>query len=272
MASPSRVLDPAGTLMLDGVRSARSGRRALARIEYLKRNLASEGLFDADRQRACPSSLARSASSAGARALRIDASELRLRGPPPVSDRQVAVQWSAPSPRYRTPCASSTRPRGRRHVTPAERQCRGPAALQQRRAAAGRRHAHPVACHRARRRHPMLASCRPTASTPTDSAKAIVPDAQREHQLVVRPGPRPQDARGGCTTSAALVAASDLCWPTPVLSSVSSGRSNALRAGHAGAPGAAARHRYWVAHLRAQLRTVPQSTLDRGYAIVQRWG
>ena len=115
------------------------------------------------------------------------------------------------------------------------------------------------------------------ASTPTDAAKAIVPDAVAERAACHRiPRARPARARpAGCTTSAAgsSSCAAGRCSPTRAPSCAASATSSRRCATGPGAGVESQLHRArdHTAHLRAQVRTLsPQSTLDRGYAIVQQ--
>ena len=96
----------------------------------------------------------------------------------------------------------------------------------------------------------------------------------------VPPSPPPASAAvarsaAACTTSGAgsSSCAAARCSPTRAPSCAASARSSRRCAAGpgAGVEGQLHRARDHTAHLRAQVRTLsPQSTLDRGYAIVQR--
>jgi len=274
-----------GSLMLDGrqIRPVGVG-ELLARIEYLKRNLASEGLFDADRKRPLPFLPRRIGLICGrASAAEKDVVEnSRRRWPTAQFEiRQVAVQGSAAVTEVTAALAEldgipdvdviviargggnveDLLPFSNEALLRAVAAARTPVV-----SAIGHDVDSPlldlVADHR--------------ASTPTDAAKAIVPDADREHQLVVAARTRGRRALEGrlhherrrlVELRSRPVLADPAAFVRVQRDVVTALRSRARHRVQAQLH----RHQDHVSHLRAQVRTLsPQSTLDRGYAIVQR--
>jgi exodeoxyribonuclease VII large subunit len=274
-----------GSLMLDGrqIRPVGVG-ELLARIEYLKRNLASEGLFDADRKRPLPFLPRRIGLICGrASAAEKDVVENSRRRWPTArfEIRQVAVQGSVAVTEVTAALAEldgipevdviviargggnveDLLPFSNEAMLRAVAAARTPVV-----SAIGHDVDSPlldlVADHR--------------ASTPTDAAKAIVPDADREHQLVVAARARARRALEGrlhherrrlVELRSRPVLADPAAFVRVQRDVVTALRARARHRVEAQLH----RHQDHVRHLRAQVRTLsPQSTLDRGYAIVQR--
>ena len=275
-----------GSLMLDArqIRPVGVG-ELLARLEYLKRHLAQEGLFDRDRKRPLPFLPRRVGLVCGrASAAERDVVEnARRRWPATRFEiRQVAVQGATAVAEVTAALAEldahpevdviviarggggveDLLPFSNETLVRAVAAARTPVV-----SAIGHDVDTPlldlVADHR--------------ASTPTDAAKAVVPDAVAERAAVCRRRATAPGARSpvGCTTSAA---GSSSCAAGPVLTDkgafVRSQRDvvEALRdRARRRVESQLHRARDHTAHLRAQVRTLsPQSTLDRGYAIVQQ--
>jgi exodeoxyribonuclease VII large subunit len=274
-----------GSLMLDGrqIRPVGVG-ELLARIEYLKRNHASEGLFDADRKRPLPFLPRRIGLICGrASAAEKDVVENSRRRWPTArfEIRQVAVQGSVAVTEVTAALAEldgipevdviviargggnveDLLPFSNEAMLRAVAAARTPVV-----SAIGHDVDSPlldlVADHR--------------ASTPTDAAKAIVPDADREHQLVVAARARARRALEGrlhherrrlVELRSRPVLADPAAFVRVQRDVVTALRARARHRVEAQLH----RHQDHVRHLRAQVRTLsPQSTLDRGYAIVQR--
>ncbi|WP_353952915.1 exodeoxyribonuclease VII large subunit [Knoellia sp. S7-12] len=274
-----------GSLMLDGrqIRPVGVG-ELLARIEYLKRNLASEGLFDADRKRPLPFLPRRIGLICGrASAAEKDVVEnSRRRWPTALFEiRQVAVQGASAV----TEVTEALReldgipdvdviviargggnvedllPFSNEALIRAVAAARTPVV-----SAIGHDVDSPlldlVADHR--------------ASTPTDAAKAIVPDAEREHHVIEAARTRGRRALEGrlhherrrlVELRSRPVLADPAAFVRVQREVVTALRSRARHRVEAQLH----RHHDGVRHLRAQVRTLsPQSTLDRGYAIVQQ--
>ena len=276
-----------GTLTLDGrqIRPVGVG-ELLARIEYLKRNLASEGLFDADRKRPLPFLPRRIGLICGrASAAEKDVVEnARRRWPGARFEiRQVAVQGA-------TAVAEVVQALGELDVIPDVDViviARGGGNVEDLLPFSNEAMLRAVA----RARTPVVSAighdvdtplldlvADHRASTPTDAAKAIVPDAEREHQLVVSTRARARRALEGRLHHERrrlleLRSRPVLADPGAFVR-VQREVVGALRArAHRRTQAQLHRHQDGVTHLRAQLRTLsPQSTLDRGYAIVQRVG
>ena len=274
-----------GSLVLDArqIRPVGVG-ELLARLEYLKRHLAQEGLFDRDRKRPLPFlphtvGLICGRASAAER----DVVENALRRWPATrfEVRQVAVQGATAVQEVTAALAEldalpdvevvviarggggveDLLPFSNETLVRAVAAARTPVV-----SAIGHDVDTPlldlVADHR--------------ASTPTDAAKAIVPDAVAERSAVAAARERARRALGARLHSERrrLVELRSRPVLTDKGAFVRSQREvvEALR-GRAGrrVEGQLHRARDHVGHLRAQVRTLsPQSTLDRGYAIVQR--
>ncbi|KGN43088.1 exodeoxyribonuclease VII large subunit [Knoellia aerolata DSM 18566] len=276
-----------GTLMLDGrqIRPVGVG-ELLARIEYLKRNLASEGLFDADRKRPLPFLPRRIGLICGrASAAENDVVENSRRRWPTArfEIRQVAVQGASAV----TEVSQALRELDAAPEVDVIVIARGGGSVEDllpfsneamiRAVAAARTPVVSAIGHDVD--SPLLdlvADHR--ASTPTDAAKAIVPDAEREHQLVQAARTRGRRAlearlhherRRLVELRSRPVLADPGAFVRVQREVVAALRARARRRAEAQLH----RHQDGVAHLGAQLRTLsPQSTLDRGYAIVQRVG
>ncbi|MEO7422485.1 MAG: exodeoxyribonuclease VII large subunit [Ornithinibacter sp.] len=274
-----------GALMLDArqIRPVGVG-ELLARLEYLKRTLAQEGLFDADRKRPLPFLPRRVGLVCGrASAAERDVVENALRRWPATrfEIRQVAVQGTNAVSEVSAAVAELdahpevdvivvTRGGGSvEDLLPFSNE-----ALLRAVAAA---HTPVVSAIGHDVDTPLLdlvADHR--ASTPTDAAKAVVPDAEAERRAVAA-------ARERITLSLTARLTHERrrlveLRSRPVLSDKGAfvrGQREvvaALRArSRRGVEARLHRARDHTAHLRSQVRTLsPQSTLDRGYAIVQQ--
>ena len=274
-----------GSLMLDArqIRPVGVG-ELLARLEYLKRHLAQEGLFDRDRKRPLPFLPRRVGLVCGrASAAERDVVENALRRWPATrfEIRQVAVQGSSAVAEVTAALAEldahpevdviviarggggveDLLPFSNETLVRAVAAARTPVV-----SAIGHDVDTPildlVADHR--------------ASTPTDAAKAIVPDAAAERAAVAATRERGRRALAGRLHAERrrLVELRSRPVLTDKGAYVRSQREvvEALRArARRRAEGQLHRARDHNAYLRAQLRTLsPQSTLDRGYAIVQQ--
>jgi exodeoxyribonuclease VII large subunit len=274
-----------GSLMLDGrqIRPVGVG-ELLARIEYLKRNLASEGLFDADRKRPLPFLPRRIGLICGrASAAEKDVVENSRRRWPTarLEIRQVAVQGSVAVTEVTAALAELDGIPEVDVIVIA----RGGGNVEDLLPFSNEAMLRAVAAART----PVVRAIGPDvdtplldlvadhrASTPTDAAKAIVPDADREHQLVVAARARARRALEGrlhherrrlVELRSRPVLADPAAFVRVQRDVVTALRARARHRVEAQLH----RHQDHVRHLRAQVRTLsPQSTLDRGYAIVQR--
>ena len=274
-----------GSLMLDArqIRPVGVG-ELLARLEYLKRHLAQEGLFDRDRKRPLPFLPRRIGLVCGrASAAEKDVVENTLRRWPSArfEIRQVAVQGSNAVAEVTAALQElDAHPEvdvvviargggGVEDLLPFsnETMLRAvAAALTPVVSAIGHDVDTPlldlVADHR--------------ASTPTDAAKAIVPDAGAERLGVAATRERAQRALAGrlhherrrlTELSSRPVLADKGAFVRSQRDVVEALRARARHRVEA----AVHRQRDRVDHLRVQARTLsPQSTLDRGYAVVQQ--
>jgi len=274
-----------GSLMLDArqIRPVGVG-ELLARLEYLKRHLAQEGLFDRDRKRPLPFLPRRVGLVCGrASAAERDVVQNALRRWPSTvfEVRQVAVQ--------------------------------GASAVQEVTAALGELDGHPevdvvviargggsvedlLPFSNETLLRAVAAATTPVvsaighdvdsplldlvadhrASTPTDAAKAVVPDAEAERTAVAAARERGRRALAGrlhherrqlVELSSRPVLADRTAFVHAQREVVTSLRDRARRRVEA----QVYRARDHVGHLRAQARALsPQSTLDRGYAVVTR--
>ena len=207
--------------------------------------------------------------------------------PPPLAGHPVRDPPGRRAGRHRggrgdrRPGRARRAPRGRRHRhRPRRRRRRGPPAVQQRDpGAGGGRGAHPGRQRdRPRRRHP---AARPRRRPPRlhphrrrqgDRAGCRRRACRRHAPPATGPGGR---WPAGCTTSAAgwSSCAAARCSPTRAPSCAASATSSRRCGDRARRRVESQLHRArdHTAHLRAQVRTLsPQSTLDRGYAIVQQ--
>ncbi|MFQ6173287.1 exodeoxyribonuclease VII large subunit [Oryzobacter sp. R7] len=274
-----------GSLVLDArqIRPVGVG-ELLARLEYLKRHLAQEGLFDRDRKQPLPFLPRRVGLVCGrASAAERDVVENALRRWPATQFevRQVAVQGATAVTEVTTALAEldahpevdvvviargggsveDLLPFSNEALLRAVAAARTPVV-----SAIGHDVDTPlldlVADHR--------------ASTPTDAAKAVVPDAEAERAAVVRARERAHRALSARLhhERRRLVE----LHSRPVLADRAAfvhGQRDVVEALRARAHGRveAQLHRAHdhLAHLRFQVRALsPQSTLDRGYAIVQQ--
>ena len=276
-----------GSLVLDArqIRPVGVG-ELLARLEYLKRHLAQEGLFDRDRKRPLPFLPRKVGLVCGrASAAERDVIENALRRWPATvfEIRQVAVQGSTAVQEVTAALAElDAHPEvdvvviargggGVEDLLPFsnETMLRAVAAATTPVVSAiGHDVDTPlldlVADHR--------------ASTPTDAAKAVVPDAVAERTGVAAARERAQRALGGRLhhERRRLVELSS----RPVLADRGAfvrGQREVLGSlhdrAHRRVETAVHRSRDHIGHLRAQARALsPQSTLDRGYAVVTRPG
>ena len=274
-----------GSLMLDArqIRPVGVG-ELLARLEYLKRHLAQEGLFDRDRKRPLPFLPRRVGLVCGrASAAERDVVENALRRWPSTrfEIRQVAVQGPGAVAEVTAALAElDEHPEvdviviargggGVEDLLPFSNETlvrAVAAAVTPVVSAIGHDVDTPlldlVADHR--------------ASTPTDAAKAIVPDAEAERTLVDAARHRARRAVAARLhhERRRLVELRS----RPVLTDKGAfvrGQRQVVEAlrqrAHRRVEAQLHRARDHTAHLRAQLRTLsPQSTLDRGYAIVQQ--
>ncbi|HYN28450.1 MAG TPA: exodeoxyribonuclease VII large subunit [Dermatophilaceae bacterium] len=272
-----------GSLLLDGrqIRPVGVG-ELLARLEYLKRHLASEGLFDAERKRPLPFLPRRVGLVCGrASAAERDVVENARRRWPAVrfEVRQVAVQGATAVSEVVAALADlDAHPEVDVVVV-----ARGGGSVEDLlpfsnetllRAVAGARTpvvsaiGHDVDT-------PLLdlvADHR--ASTPTDAAKAVVPDAAAELQGVSAARERARRAVVGRLHAERrrlvdLRSRPVLADPGAYVRTQREVVATLRRRTHGRTEARVHRARDHVDHLRAQLRTLsPQSTLDRGYAIV----
>ena len=274
-----------GTLTMDGrqIRPVGVG-ELLARIEYLKRNLASEGLFDADRKRPLPFLPRRIGLICGraSAAEKYVVENARRRWPTARFEiRQVAVQGA-------TAVTEVTQALGELDGIPDVDViviARGGGNVEDLLPFSNEAMLRAVAAART----PVVSAighdvdtplldlvADHRASTPTDAAKAIVPDAERERQAVDAARSRVRRAVEGrlhherrrlVELRSRPVLADPGAFLRVQREVVTALRSRARHRFEAQVH----RHQDGIGHLRAQVRTLsPQSTLDRGYAIVQR--
>ncbi len=274
-----------GTLMLDGrqIRPVGVG-ELLARLEYLKANLAAQGLFDADRKRPLPFLPRRVGLICGrASAAEKDVVENARRRWPAVrfEIRQVAVQGPGAVDEVSAALAELDGmaevdviviARGGGSVEDLlpfsnEALIRAVAAAQTPVVSAiGHDVDTPlldfVADHR--------------ASTPTDAAKAVVPDAAAEWRFVGQARDRAGRAVAGRIEAerrrlAALTSRPVLADPGGFVRVQSSSMASLRDRGRRRVRSLVDHDLTELRHLSARVRTLsPQATLDRGYAIVSR--
>lgn len=273
-----------GSLMLDArqIRPVGVG-ELLARVEHLKRTLASEGLFDADRKKPLPF-LPRTVGLVCGRAsaaekdvvenarrrwptVRFAIREVAVQGPSAVTEVCAALEELDAEPRVDViviarggGSVEDLLPFSNETLLRAVAAARTPVV-----SAIGHDVDTPLLDH--------VADVR--ASTPTDAAKRVVPDAEEERRRVVTAQQRARRALGLRVDSerrhlVALMSRPVMADPAAML--------RARREELAALTDRAARrvlasvHRAadQVDHLRAQVRTLsPLSTLERGYAVVQ---
>ena len=274
-----------GSLMLDArqIRPVGVG-ELLARLEYLKRHLAQEGLFDPDRKRPLPFlprrvGLVCGRASAAERdvvenalrrwpSTRFEIRQVAVQGPNAVAEVTAALAELDAHPEVDVVVIArgggsveDLLPFSNETLVRAVAQARTPVV-----SAIGHDVDTPIL--------DLVADVR--ASTPTDAAKAVVPDAEAERTLVdaaLHRGRRAVAARLHHERRRLVELRS-----RPVLSDKGAfvrGQRDVVEAlrqrAHRRVEAQLHRARDHSAHLRAQLRTLsPQSTLDRGYAIVQQ--
>lgn len=274
-----------GTLLLDGrqIRPVGVG-ELLARLEYLKRNLASEGLFDADRKRPLPflprrvglicgrASAAEKDVVENARrrwpTVRFAVRQVAVQGPTAVTEVMAALRDLDATPDVDVIIISrgggsveDLLPFSNEALVRAVADAHTPVV-----SAIGHDIDTPILDLVADRR----------ASTPTDAAKLVVPDAAAERQRLAQA--RRQARRAVAGRIGVERRHLDALRSRPVLAD-----PHALLRVHRRELGAlreravtrllARVHRAadQVAHLQAQVSALsPQSTLERGYAVVQR--
>ncbi len=273
-----------GSLLLDGrqIRPVGVG-ELLARIEHLKATLASEGLFDADRKKPLPFLPRRVGLVCGrASAAEKDVVENARRRWPNVrfAVRQVAVQGPTAVTEVSRALAEldadpevdvivlargggsveDLLPFSNESLVRAVAGARTPVV-----SAIGHDVDTPLVDHVADHR----------ASTPTDAAKAVVPDAAAEHRGVAQSRAR---ARRGLAARVAaerghltgLRSRPVMADPGAVVRTQRELVAGLRTRAHGRVSVLVQRAADRVDHLRAQVRVLsPQSTLDRGYAIVQ---
>ena len=274
-----------GSLILDArqIRPVGVG-ELLARVEYLKRTLASEGLFDADRKRPLPFLPRRVGLVCGrASAAEKDVVENARRRWPGVrfEIRQVAVQGTGAV----SEVVAALRELDAMPEVDVVVVARGGGSVEDllpfsneallRAVAAARTPVVSAIGHDVD--SPLLdlvADAR--ASTPTDAAKLVVPDAGSEHRTVGTARDRGRRALLGLVAGerrhlVALRSRPVLADPTAYVRAQRETVTALRRATRRSAAGLLERERAGVGHLTAQLRVLsPQSTLDRGYAIVSQ--
>jgi exodeoxyribonuclease VII large subunit len=274
-----------GSLVLDArqIRPVGVG-ELLARLEYLKRHLAQEGLFDRDRKRALPFLPRRVGLVCGrASAAERDVVEnARRRWPATRFEiRQVAVQGATAVAEVTAALAElDAHPQvdviviargggGVEDLLPFSNET-----LVRAVAAAGTPVVSAIGHDVDTPLLDLVADHR--ASTPTDAAKAVVPDAVAERAAVAGARERSRRALAGrlhaerrrlVELRSRPVLRDKGAFVRSQQAVVEALRERARRR----VEGQLHRARDHTAHLGAQLRTLsPQSTLDRGYAIVQR--
>lgn len=274
-----------GSLMLDArqIRPVGVG-ELLARLEHLKRTLAQEGLFDAERKRPLPFLPRRIGLVCGrASAAERDVVENALRRWPAAvfEIRQVAVQGTNAVSEVSAAVAElDTHPEVDVIVV-----TRGGGSVEDLLPFSNEALLRAVAAART----PLVSAighdvdaplldlvADHRASTPTDAAKAVVPDAEAERRAVAAARERTTRALDARLTHERrrLVELRS----RPVLSDKGAfvrGQREVVAAltarSRRGVEARLHRARDHTGHLRSQVRTLsPQSTLDRGYAIVQQ--
>ncbi|HET7278065.1 MAG TPA: exodeoxyribonuclease VII large subunit [Dermatophilaceae bacterium] len=274
-----------GTLLLDGrqIRPVGVG-ELLARLEYLKRNLASEGLFDADRKRPLPflprrvglicgrASAAEKDVVENARrrwpTVRFAVRQVAVQGPTAVTEVMAALRDLDAAPDIDVIIISrgggsveDLLPFSNEALVRAVADAQTPVV-----SAIGHDIDTPILDLVADRR----------ASTPTDAAKLVVPDAAAERQGLAQA--RRQARRAVAGRIGVERRHLDALRSRPVLADPHALLRVHRRELEALCERAQTRllsrvHRAadQVAHLRAQVSALsPQSTLERGYAVVQR--
>ena len=274
-----------GSLMLDArqIRPVGVG-ELLARVEHLKRTLASEGLFDVDRKKPLPF-LPRTVGLVCGRAgaAEKDVVENARRRWPTVrfEIREVAVQGGAAVQEVMAALQElDADPERRRHRhRPWRRLGRGPPAVQQRGPGPrgrGGPHAGGLG-HRPRRRHPPARPRRRLARLHPHRRGQAGGAGRAGRAPRHTPVPRPRAAGAARHGSPASAATSIALRSRPVMArpaAMIDARRQELDAltdrAHRRVLASVHRAADQVGHLRAQVRTLsPLSTLERGYAVVQ---
>jgi exodeoxyribonuclease VII large subunit len=273
-----------GSLMLDArqIRPVGVG-ELLARVEHLKRTLASEGLFDADRKRDLPflprvvglvcgrASAAEKDVVENARrrwpTVRFEIREVAVQGPTAVQEVTAALAELDQHPEVDViviarggGSVEDLLPFSNETMVRAVAAARTPVV-----SAIGHDVDTPLLDYVADHR----------ASTPTDAAKAVVPDARAQragiHQARAR-GRRALAARldGERRHLVALRSRPVMANPTAMIDARRQELEALTDRAHRRVLASVHRAADQVAHLRAQVRTLsPLSTLERGYAVVQ---
>jgi len=273
-----------GSLMLDArqIRPVGVG-ELLARVEHLRRVLASEGLFDPERKRPLPflphtvglvcgrASAAEKDVVENARrrwpAVRFEIREVAVQGPSAVTEVTAALADLDALPQVDVIVIA----RGGGSVEDLlafsnEAMVRAVAAARTPVVSAiGHDVDTPLLDH--------VADWR--ASTPTDAGKRVVPDAQAERHGIRQAQERARRALAGRIAHerrllAAIRSRPVMANPAAVIEAHRAELDALTDRAHRRVVAAVHRAVDQVGHLRAQVRTLsPQSTLDRGYAVVQ---
>jgi exodeoxyribonuclease VII large subunit len=273
-----------GSLMLDArqIRPVGVG-ELLARVEHLKRLLTSEGLFDAERKQPLPflphtvglvcgrASAAEKDVVENARrrwpAVRFEIREVAVQGPAAVQEVSGALAELDALPHVDViviarggGSVEDLLPFSNEALVRAVSAARTPVV-----SAIGHDVDTPLLDH--------VADWR--ASTPTDAGKRVVPDAQAERHGIRQSGERARRALTGRVADerrhlVALRSRPVMANPAAVIEAHRAELDGLTDRAHHRVLAAVNRAQDHVGHLRAQVRTLsPQSTLDRGYAVVQ---